>query len=96
MGALIAALPDNSATVQKLVPSALWSLEAHLLASLVEQTDALRKQIVALLADPKKLNRSDLKPLVIRRPGMPSKYERRGTTLGQLQAMVGTEPVNGD
>jgi hypothetical protein len=77
-------LPEDSATVQALVPAAAWSLEAHLLASLIEQVDGLRKQMVALWADPKKVNRQDLKPLKIPRPGMPSKYERKGMTLGQL------------
>lgn len=67
-----------------------------MLASLVEQVDSMRKIMLKLWADPKKLNQADLKPLVIRRPGMPSKYERRGTTLGQLQAMVGSGPGNGD
>lgn len=87
---MLSALPDDSATVQAVVPAAVWSLEAHLLASLIEQVDGLRKQMVALWADPKKLNRRDLKPLHIQRPGMPSKYERRGMTVGELQALLGT------
>lgn len=40
--------------------------------------------MVALWADPKKVNKRDLKPLYIQRPGMPSKYERRGMTVGEL------------
>lgn len=81
---LVSALPQEASTVQALVPAAVWSLEAHLLASLIEQTDALRKQMVALWGDKKKVNKRELTPLKIDRPGMPSKYERRGTPLGHL------------
>lgn len=91
VGILISALPEESATVGVVVPAAVWSLEAHLLASLIEQTDGLRKQMVALWGDKKKISKRDLKPLVIPRPGMPSKYERKGTTLGQLAGMTNGE-----
>lgn len=90
----MSALPEESATVRTVVPAAVWSLEAHLLASVIELLDANRKQMVALLADPKKVNKRDLKPLVIDRPGMPSKYERKGTPLGFLT--VQGEDSNGD
>lgn len=87
---MIAGLPEESATIKAVVPSAVWSLEAHLLASVIEQVDGLKKQMVALLANPKKVNKKDLKPLRIQRPGMPSKYERKGMTVDQLQAMLGS------
>lgn len=87
----MSALPDESATVQALVPAAVWSLEAHLLASLIEQVDGLRKQMVALWADPKKVNRMNLKPLQIQRPGLPTRYERKGMTIADLQTMLGGE-----
>jgi hypothetical protein len=91
VGVLVSALPDESATIKVVVPTAVWSLEAHLLASLIEQVDGLRKQMVALWADPKKVRRKNLKPLHIQRPGMPTKYERKGMTVGQLQSMIGEE-----
>ena len=81
----------EATTIKVVVPTAVWSFEAHLLASAIEQLHALRVQMVRLWVDERKLTptqKKQLKPLIIDRPGLPSKYERRGTTLGELKAMM--------
>lgn len=98
MGVLIAHLPNDSATIRTLVPATAWTMEAHLLASLVEVFDSFRKHPIVYQGDGKKYNPKDpkRKPISFDRPGLPSKYERKGTSLGQLMQIGGGEQTSGD
>ena len=70
-------------------PSADWGVAEQLLAALIEGVDALRKQMVGLWADPKKVSKRDLEPMRVPRPGyVPTWRARRGRplTVGDIRS----------